>query len=302
MFAPFEIRNGDAGVCYQCRTKDCYRGNEQFYGCPVFECMGGGTESQWIFNAGSIDSNRDCILCTECIKACPQGNVTLKLRMWGHDLWARSKARLDESAAAVILAAMVTMVALLLVLFLPRVYLGMRSVLPAGIPPNDWPRLASIAMIYLCGIALALLLFYGFSYLSRRFSGIKGTKTSTIFTHFGYALVPLAVMKFLSDIVDHVLRTWGAITDVTRALMLDFPFNRIAPTTVTVKQLLSADQTYLVQMGLIGIGAGFGFYVALKLAGRLSSDRAAALRAFLPIAAFIFIMTMTAVWALSAAL
>jgi len=302
MFAPFEIRSSDAGVCYQCQTKDCYRGNEHFYGCPVFQCLGGGSESQWVFNADSMDSNRDCILCTECIKSCPQGNVAMRLRMWGRDLWARNKARLDESVASIVLAAMVTMVALLLVLFLPRVYFFMRTFLPAGKPPNDWPRLASIAIVYLCGIALALLLFYGFSYLSRLFSGVKGTKTWAIFTHFGYAVIPLAVMKFLSDILDHIFRTWGAITDVARALLRDFPFNRLMLDGVTVKQLMSAEQTYVVQIVMMGIGCGFGFYVAFKLAGRLFTDRDTAFRAFLPIGAFIFIMTMSAVWALSAAL
>ena len=36
MFAPFEIRRKDAEVCRQCQTKDCFRGNEHFYGCPTF--------------------------------------------------------------------------------------------------------------------------------------------------------------------------------------------------------------------------------------------------------------------------
>mgnify|MGYP003392550048 FL=1 len=291
MFAPFEIRSKDAEVCQQCQTKDCYRGNEHSYGCPTFEFPGGG-----------MDSNRDCILCTECIKACPKENVTMRLRMWGRDLWARRKARLDESVAAIVLAAIVTMVSLVLVLFLPKVYFLMRPILPAGKPPNDWPRLVSIAIIYLGGIALALLLFYGFSYLSRLFSGVKDTKTRAIFTHFGYAVIPLGVMKFLSDILDHIFRTWGAVMDVTRALIRDFPLNRLMLEGVTVKQLMSAEQTYLLQIGMIGIGFGFSLYIAFKLAGRLFPERTTAFRAFLPIGAFIFILTMAAVWALSAAL
>lgn len=291
MFAPFEIRSKDAEVCQQCQTKDCFRGNEHFYGCPTFQFPGGG-----------MDSNRDCILCTECIKACPKENVTMRLRIWGRDLWARNKARLDESVAAIILAALVTMVSLLLIIFLPALYLFMRTILPAGTSPNDWPRLVSILMVYLGGIATALLLMYGFSYLSKLFSGVKGTTTRAIFTHFGYAVIPLGVMKFLSDILDHIFRTWGAIVDVTRALIRDFPLNRLMMEEVTIKQLVSAEQTYLLQIGMIGIGFGFSIYVAFKLAGRLFPERTTAFRAFLPIGAFIFILTMAAVWALSAAL
>ncbi len=291
MFAPLEIRRKDADVCRQCQTKDCFKGNEQFYGCPVFEFPGGG-----------MDSNLNCILCTECIKACPYENITVRLRGWGHDLWARRKGKLDESVAAVILASLVTVVSLLLVIFLPKMHIFMSTILPAGTPPNDWPRIASIGFIYLGGIAVTLLLMYGFSHLSRLFSGVKDTATRTFFIHFGYAVIPLGVMKFLSDILDHVFRTWGAVVDVTRALVQDFPLNRLMLEEITVKQLMSANQTYLLQLAMIGIGFGFSIYVAHKLAGRMFTDKATAFRAFLPVGAFIFIMSMAALWALSAAL
>jgi hypothetical protein len=109
-------------------------------------------------------------------------------------------------------------------------------------------------------------------------------------------------MKFIADITDHVLRTWGAISDVVVALFRDFPLNRVIIEEVTVKQLLTANQTYLLQLGLISIGFGFSLYVAYKLAGRMFPDRDIAFRAFLPIGAFIFILGMAALWALSAAL
>ena len=292
MFSPFEIRRKDAEVCIACQTKDCFRGNDKYYGCPTMEFQGAG-----------LDSNRDCILCTECIKACPKDNVTMRLRWWGKDLWSRKTGRLDESVGAVVLAAIVTVVSLVLVLFLPKLFLVVRPLLPAGTPPNDWPRLVSIAIIYLGGISLALLMMYGFSELSRRLSGVKGIETRKVFAHFGYAVIPLGVMKFLSDILDHIFRTWGSLGDVTQALARDFPFNRLTLDQATVKQLLTADQTYLLQLLLIGSGFGISLYVAYKLAVRLfPADRTAAFRGYLPIGGFIFILTMAAVWALSAAL
>jgi ABC-type maltose transport system permease subunit len=143
---------------------------------------------------------------------------------------------------------------------------------------------------------------YGFSYLSRLFSGAKNISTKDFFTHFGYAALPLGVMKFISDLLDHVFRTWGAIPDVTIALTQDFPLNRVYAEEVTVKQLMTAGQTYVVQLVLIGIGFAFSLYVAYKLAGRKFSNREVALRSFLPIGTFIFVMGMAALWALSAAL
>ncbi len=291
MFAPFEIRRKDAEVCRQCKTKDCFRGNEHSYGCPTFEYQGRG-----------MDRNRDCLLCTECIKACPNNNIAMRFRLWGHDLWARNRPRLDESVGAITIAALVTVVSLFLVLFLPPLKSAMDSILPAGTPPNDWPRLVSVGLLYLGGIAAALLLMYGFSHLSKLFSGVKDTGTKTFFIHFGYAAIPLGIMKFISDILDHVLRTWGAVFDVIRGLFLDFPLNRVIPEEVTVTQLLSANQTYLLQLSLIFIGFGFSLYVAYKLARRMFSDKDIAFRAFLPQGAFIVFLGMGALWALSAAL
>lgn len=292
MFAPFEIRRKDAGVCLSCQTKDCFRGNDKYYGCPTLEFQGAG-----------MDSNRDCILCTECIKACPKDNITMRIRGWGHDLWSRKTGRLDEAFGAVVLTAIVTVVSLVLVLFLPTLFLLVRPLLPAGAPPNDWPRLVSIALIYLGGIALTLLLMYGFSWLSKKFSSSTNLTTRAFFAHFGYAVIPLGVMKFLSDILDHVFRTWGALKDVTLALARDFPFNRLMLDEVTIKQLMSAEQTYLLQIAMIGTGLAASLYVSYKLANRLFPDDSnTAFRSFLPVGAFVFILAMSAVWALSAAL
>ncbi len=291
MMAPFELRRRDAAVCRQCGPKACFNDSEHAYGCPMNQYPGGG-----------MDTNRDCILCTECINACPHDNIKMRFRMWGHDLWARRKGRLDESVGAVIIAGLVTMVSLSLVLFLPPLKSLMNTILPAGAPPNDWPRIVSIGLLYLGGLAVALVLMYGFSYLSRLFSGVKDRGTRAFFIHFGYAVIPLGIMKFISDIIDHVFRTWGAIFDVVAALFRDFPFNRVIADEITVKQLMTANQTYLLQLALISIGFGLSLYVAYKLAGRMFPDRDIAFRAFLPIGAFIFVLGMAALWALSAAL
>ena len=253
-------------------------------------------------NAEGLDINRDCILCTECLKSCPNDNIKLRFRRWGQDLWCRTKARLDESIGAVIIATVVTMVSLFIVLFLPQVRSFFGEILPPGTPPNDWPRIVGIGVLYLSGVTTAILLMFGFSYLSKLFSGVKNITTKDFVAHFGYALLPLGVFKFISDIIDHVFRTWGAIPDVTIGLAQDFPLNRAYVQEVTVKQLLSADQTFMVQLVLVCVGFAFSLYIAYKLAGRMFADREVAFRAFLPIGAFVFIMGMAGLWALSAAL
>jgi NADPH-dependent glutamate synthase beta subunit-like oxidoreductase/ferredoxin len=266
------------------------------------------TESVRCWNCGyshnpeGLDINRDCILCTECLKSCPNDNIKLRFRRYGDDLWGRTKARLDESIGAIVIATVVTMVSLFIVLFLPQVRSFFGEILPPGQAPNDWPRIVGIGVLYLVGVAAAILLMFGFSHLSKLFSGVKGIKTKDFVAHFGYALLPLGVFKFISDIIDHVFRTWGAIPDVTIGLSQDFPLNRAYVQEVTVKQLLTADQTFMVQLVLVCVGFAFSLYIAYKLAGRMFADREVAFRAFLPIGAFVFVMGMAGLWALSAAL
>ncbi|NOZ82924.1 MAG: 4Fe-4S binding protein, partial [Euryarchaeota archaeon] len=74
MFSPVELRSRSKRVCRSCRTKDCHRGNERGYPCPTFERL------------DTMDSNTYCILCTECVKSCRHGNVSLNLRPPAADL------------------------------------------------------------------------------------------------------------------------------------------------------------------------------------------------------------------------
>jgi NosR/NirI family nitrous oxide reductase transcriptional regulator len=62
------FRTRDREVCLTCKTKDCMRGGENGFGCP------------WYTWPGSADSNLYCGLCSECYKACPEGNIGLFLQ------------------------------------------------------------------------------------------------------------------------------------------------------------------------------------------------------------------------------
>lgn len=62
------FRTKDREVCLTCRSKDCMRGGADGFGCP------------WYTWPGSADSNLYCGLCSECYKACPEGNVGLFLQ------------------------------------------------------------------------------------------------------------------------------------------------------------------------------------------------------------------------------
>lgn len=66
------VRAGSAGICASCEGKDCIRScNRQRLdarSCPS------------LLNPPKLNSNKDCLVCGQCIKACQPGNMQLLLR------------------------------------------------------------------------------------------------------------------------------------------------------------------------------------------------------------------------------
>ena len=292
LFSTLELRRREAEVCRaDCATKDCYRGNATTYGCPMGE-----------FPGGAMDTNLFCILCTECIKGCGHDNIGLRLRAPGQDLWAMRRPRADGAFAAVTVVGLATLIPLVTYAWLPKVRGLLAGVLPAGLPPNDPPRLVGVGLLFAIGLGASVALVYGFSLLSRRAAGARALPARALFVHYAYALIPLGLFKFLADLLDHALRTWGALGDVTRALMLDFPLNRTVAGRVTVLHLLGPVETYLIQILLLLCGLLFTLFALHRISLRLFDDREIALASFLPMAGLGVVLTLVSLWMLGAPL
>lgn len=291
LFSMFELRQKDIGVCRtRCPTKDCFRGNDKNYGCPMGE-----------FPGGAMDTNLYCILCTECVKSCPHHNIGMRFRVPGVDLWALRRPRSDEAISAVIVVGLATILPLMMLVLLPSFRGILAGVLPTGIPPNDPPRLVAVGILFGIGAGVSVGLVYGFSHLARFAVGDKAVTTRMLFTSYAYALIPIGLSKFLADLLDHTFRTWGALFDVTRALILDFPFNQVIPGRVTVVHLLNPIAVYLLQVGLLFFGLLFTLYAMYRISLRLFGTREAAFASFLPMAGLGFVLTMVSLWTLGMA-
>ena len=68
MTATVELRSADKDTCLKCKTKSCIRGSEQGWSCP------------WNVYMGKLDRNNYCGLCFECVKSCPNDNISLFVR------------------------------------------------------------------------------------------------------------------------------------------------------------------------------------------------------------------------------
>jgi ferredoxin len=79
LLSPFEWRADDLGMCEACKTKDCISKKNHYR-------MVGRSCTSNLYPA-KIKDNRDCLLCTQCLKACPNKNLRFSLRKPGMDLY-----------------------------------------------------------------------------------------------------------------------------------------------------------------------------------------------------------------------
>lgn len=72
LISPFEWRSDDLSVCQRCKTKDCVAKKNQNRLC--------GRSCTSNLYPATIRDNRDCLLCTQCLKACPHDNLRFSTR------------------------------------------------------------------------------------------------------------------------------------------------------------------------------------------------------------------------------
>jgi polyferredoxin len=79
LISPFEWRANDLSVCKGCRTKDCVDKKNHYRLCAR-SCTSN-------LYPAAIGDNRDCLLCTQCLKACPHDNIRFSTRQPFADLF-----------------------------------------------------------------------------------------------------------------------------------------------------------------------------------------------------------------------
>ncbi len=70
--SPFQWRADNLSVCEACKTKDCIAKKNHY------RIVGRSCTSN--LYPATIKDNRDCLLCTQCLKACPYDNLRLSTR------------------------------------------------------------------------------------------------------------------------------------------------------------------------------------------------------------------------------
>ena len=206
MSSALELRT-DSEVCKTCKTPLCYKGNGKTDGCSMFEYP------------RTMDSNRACNFCSNCIKTCDHDAIRITPRPPTSELWFIKKPRFEESFLATALIGIVVSQTMIMLEVWEPFMTWFENTTGITNFPVAWTLIFAGAML------LPVLLMLVASLISSIISGktsnsdlisdqvaemnavSKDSMETTLsgFIRYGYALIPLGLGIHLAHNAKHFL-------------------------------------------------------------------------------------------------
>ncbi|MEX1312296.1 MAG: 4Fe-4S binding protein [Candidatus Sulfomarinibacteraceae bacterium] len=174
MTAMTEVRTRDPSVCESCGDHSCIVGSSEAWGCP------------WLVNPSKLSRNNHCGLCMECIKACPNDNLTVRMRPFCSDTAIR---RYDEAWMAFIMIALVIAYSV--------------TLLGPWATVKEWANVTEIgnwggfalhsAVVWFASLVAVPAIWYAAALIGRPLGGVREIGSKEIFVRYSYVLVPLGL-------------------------------------------------------------------------------------------------------------
>jgi ferredoxin len=181
MVSPLELRASDKNSCTSHKQKTC---NDV---CPMLE------------SPNDLDNNIYCNFCMKCKSACPASNLTLNLRTFGKDIYAR----LHRSPAEAIAALFLLGVTIVETFAMTSSWRPLESKLSALI------GISSSSILYTIIFTLVILIpvggFYLICYSLKLWLGKGKYETQNLVTKFAFLFIPLGISLHLAHNIQHLL-------------------------------------------------------------------------------------------------
>jgi ferredoxin len=284
MTAPLELRVKDSATCRTDADKECYRGGETSRGCPMFEFP------------QSMDRNNYCTLCVECVKGCARGNLVLRFRAFGRDLWASGRRAMDESYLAVMLVGLTFLVTAQMLGGWSAGISTLASWLPAwarsAVKPVTYLSALESAVLLMGALVIVPLLVLAATALAERAAGPARLGLRRSFVLFGYMFVPIGLAMHLAHNLSHLLLEGGGIVPAAqRAIALYTPWSLgepvwPAPALAPVAVVSLLQTAVLIGFFILSLVAGH------RLALRAYPDPRVAAGAVIPMAVLSLMFTV----------
>ena len=276
MFASTELRVKDKEVCKGHPGKDCVRGNENGYACPMFEFP------------QTLDRNNYCNYCAECIKTCPQNNIAINIRPFSVDLFKTKRKYFDEAALALILTGLTAFQSIIMT----TQWADWMSAITTATHLSENIVFSSLFLLTAFSPLGAYLI------ISKASIHLNGNTDSlrTVFVYYAYAFVPIGLAMHLAHNIFHVVAE-----GVNMIPILSDPFgygwNLFGTANLNLTPLLGIESIKIMQMLLVVLGYFAAAYVGYKISLNVS-DKKMAFRSYLPILLLIMAFTIVNLWIL----
>ena len=277
LFSPVELRSKNLEVCRRHKRKDCYLGNKNGRGCPMFELV------------PEIDNNKACNFCGECIKSCPKDNISIRVRPFFKDAWGTKYRSLDDAAFTLVLVGVAIFVTGdMLEPWSAWIESAMKW-FPAGFLGIQYQYTIEVLTKSFLYFIISLFLIPGlilmFASWSNRLAGKENhSGLKQTFITFGFMFIPVGLSMHLAHNIGHLLNeSQTVLPALQRAINKYLPFNAGAPDW----QLASGSMTdpgvvYWIQMALFLSFFIFSLLSGHRLAMKNYNNPQTAFRALLP--------------------
>ncbi len=253
MLSGLSIESKDKAVCNSCRVKACYFGNGKTQGCPYFNVI------------PTKEGMRNCTLCANCIKSCPNDNISVRVRGIASELWSHAKVSFSESFFAKLMVGIVIIQ-----------NLGMLAVwsnMVGWLISLGFNEKFSIMLLYFIAIAIPLILMTMVSFISNKLQTAPAT-TWTNFAAFGYSFIPIDVAGHIAHNLFHLIAEGKSIIGAFAGLFTG---------EVNMNGALASSETIMsLQFTLIALGGMGTLYTAYKIAKAKEINTLSAIKIFLP--------------------
>ena len=276
LFSPVEVRASSTEVCRDCRTKDCYRGNDLSTGCPTS-----------LF-PGALKENTYCTMCTECVRACPHDNMAINVRPPAADLFSKSGSRWDESLLAVVLLALTSFHGVTMTPMWTQLNNTLRV-------ESGFSATAVFTVLMAFMVVAPIALFWGGAKVATWLTPGAGISTGRIFKAFAYSLIPVALFYHLAHNCMHFFLEGQNLLP-----LLSDPFgwgwNLFGTAGKVYGPILSLRSIWWLQIICIVVGHVYGVLVADRSARLLFARPGHANRALVPLLATMVFYSSFSVW------
>jgi ferredoxin len=285
--SPTQITNRSDQTCRDCVGHECIngafdeRGTLQQQGC------------QLELYVPTIQSNLNCTLCMDCVRACPHDNVALVTRASGQELLDRTwRRRLDYALLAVVAAFLGLLNAFAMT---PPVY-ALQLQLAGWL--NTRSEFVVLTLLFGVGVVLLpLLSVYGAAWVNRLSGTRPRERWRDPIMRYAYGFVPVGFAIWIAHYLFHLLI--GPLTivpalqsffaDVLGVPLLGTPDWRIAAWATIPLPVIR-----VVQMVALSIGLWFGGRVVWRAATDTAVSRG--LREAWPWLVLLLLLTLAAAW------